>query len=373
MTADQKPRALVSGASFAGLSTAYWMNRLGYTVTVVEIGKTLKRGGTPVNIEGDTVDIVRRMGLLERIQSSSLPTRPVEFVDARGACLGVMSAQAGTMGSSAPEYEIERDELLRMQFEDVRNDVEFLFGDSIARLEESADGVTVTFKSGKQRVFSLVFGCDGNHSAVRRMCFGEESAYSVFLQLYFSISIVDRLLIEENTSQIYNVPDKIVMLTAYNGKTDIAFCFFSEREILYDYRDQEKQRHMIREQFEGEGWRTRELLEEVSRCRDFYFDKLCQIKMPSWTKGRVALVGDAAYCASPAAGMGGSLAIVGATALADAFQKHPDNFEAAFQEYNDSLRPFIENVQADAIEFGLETFAPRSEEAIRARNARFSK
>jgi 2-polyprenyl-6-methoxyphenol hydroxylase-like FAD-dependent oxidoreductase len=129
---------------------------------------------------------------------------------------------------------------------------------------------------------------------------------------------------------------------------------------------------MIQDHFEGGGWRTREMLEAMSHCKNFYFDKLCQIKMPSWTKGRVALVGDAAYCASPAAGMGGSLAIVGATALADAFQKHPNNFEAAFQEYNDSLRPFIEKVQADAIGFGLETFAPRSEEAIRARNARFS-
>jgi 2-polyprenyl-6-methoxyphenol hydroxylase-like FAD-dependent oxidoreductase len=95
--------------------------------------------------------------------------------------------------------------------------------------------------------------------------------------------------------------------------------------------------------------------------------------MPSWTKGRIALVGDAAYCASPAAGMGGSLAIVGATALADAFQKHPDDFEAAFREYNHGLRLFVEKVQADAIEFGLETFAPRSEEAILARNAQLSR
>jgi 2-polyprenyl-6-methoxyphenol hydroxylase-like FAD-dependent oxidoreductase len=256
------PRVLVSGASFAGLSTAYWMNRLGYTVTVVEIGKTLKLGGTPVNIEGDTVDIARRMGLLDRIQSRSLPARPVEFVDAQGACVGAMPDQGGNMEASVPGYEIERDELLQMQFEDVRDNVEFLFGDSIAGLEESADDVTVTFKSGSQRVFSLVFGCDGNHSSVRRMCFGEESAYSVFLQLYFSITIVDKLLLEENTSQIFNVPGKTVMLSAYNGKTDIAFCFFSEREIPYDYRDQETQRRMILERFEGEGWRVPELLDK---------------------------------------------------------------------------------------------------------------
>jgi 2-polyprenyl-6-methoxyphenol hydroxylase-like FAD-dependent oxidoreductase len=203
------------------------------------------------------------------------------------------------------------------------------------------------------------------------MCFGDESAYSYFLQNYFSITIVDKLLIEEDTAQIYNVPGKVVMLNAYNNKTDIIFCFHSKKEISYSYRDKEEQRGIILEQFRGEGWRTRELLEEWSRCRDFYFDKMCQIRMSSWTKGRVALVGDAGYCASPAAGMGGSLAIVGASALADAFEKHPGDFEMAFQEYNDSLRPFVEDVQAQAVNFGLEMFVPSSEEALERRNAQF--
>ena len=368
----QPLNVLVSGASFAGLTTAFWMNRLGYTVTVVEIGKGLKTGGTPVDIREGTVDIVKRMGLLERIQSSCLKARPVEFLDVNGVRIETMPAQAGDAQDSNREYEIERDTLLHMLFEEVKNDVEFIFDDSIARVDESADEVAITFKSGTQRSFSLLFGCDGNHSAVRRMSFGEESAYSHFLQNYFSITIVDRLLIEENTAQMYNVPGKVVMLNAYNNKTDIIFCFYAEKEISYSYRDQEEQRGIILQQFSGEGWRTPELLEELNRCRDFYFDKMCQIRMPSWTKGRVALVGDAGYCASPAAGMGGSLAIVGATALADAFQKHPGNFETAFLEYNNSLRPFVEDVQAQAVNFGLELFVPKSEEAIQRRNAQFS-
>jgi len=363
---------LVSGASFAGLATAFWMNRLGYRVTVVEVGKGLKTGGSPVDIKEGTVDIMKRMGLLERIQASSLKAKAVDFLDVEGVRIARMPAQSGGAQGTNPEYEIERDALLHMMFEEVKSDVEFIFDDSIARLEETADQVAVTFKSGRQRSFSLLFGCDGNHSSVRRMCFGEESAYSHFLQNYFSITIVDKLLIEEDTAQIYNVPGKVVMLNAYNNKTDIIFCFYSEKEVPYSYRDQEEQRGIILQQFGGEGWRTRELLEELSRCRDFYFDKMCQIRMPSWTKGRVALVGDAGYCASPAAGMGGSLAIVGAPALADAFQKHPESFEAAFREYNDSLRPFVEDVQAQAVNFGLEMFVPRSEEALQRRNAHFS-
>jgi 2-polyprenyl-6-methoxyphenol hydroxylase-like FAD-dependent oxidoreductase len=163
---------------------------------------------------------------------------------------------------------------------------------------------------------------------------------------------------------MYAVPNKGIMLNAYNNKTDIIFCFNSEKEIPYDYRDEEQQRKIILEQFEGLGWRTTELLEEVQRSKSFYFDKFCQIKMPSWTKGRVALVGDAAYCASPAAGMGASLAMDGATALADALQKQNGNFELAFQDYNKNLRPFIEEIQAMAAS-NVRELIPSTEEAIR--------
>jgi 2-polyprenyl-6-methoxyphenol hydroxylase-like FAD-dependent oxidoreductase len=110
------------------------------------------------------------------------------------------------------------------------------------------------------------------------------------------------------------------------------------------------------------------LLDEMSNCDDFYFDKLCQVRMESWTKGRVALVGDAGYCPSPAAGMGGSMAILGASALADALLKHPCNLKAAFQSYEEDFRPTVEAIQKQAVDVGLEMFMPRSDEAIQRRN-----
>jgi 2-polyprenyl-6-methoxyphenol hydroxylase-like FAD-dependent oxidoreductase len=159
------------------------------------------------------------------------------------------------------------------------------------------------------------------------------------------------------------------MLNAYKNKTDIIFGFVSEQEFPYDRRDEAQQRRIISEQFIGQGWRTAELLNEVKASTSFYFDKLCQIRMPSWTKGRVALVGDAGYCASPAAGLGGSLAIDGAAALADAMRACAGNFEQAFRDYDEKFRPFIDGVQAEAVRTGLETLVPRTEQAIRARNA----
>ena len=110
------------------------------------------------------------------------------------------------------------------------------------------------------------------------------------------------------------------------------------------------------------------MLAEVVGVENFYFDKFCQIKMPSWTKGRVALIGDAGYCASPAAGMGASLSISGAAALADALVKKNGDFELAFADYNKVLRPFIEEVQATAELNVRENFIPRTVEAIKRRN-----
>jgi 2-polyprenyl-6-methoxyphenol hydroxylase-like FAD-dependent oxidoreductase len=366
----QSLSVLVSGASFAGLATAFWLYRLGYAVTVVEIAKDLKKGGTPVDIKEGVVEVIKRMGLLDRVSLNSLKDRPMAFLDANGAPLAVMPARETAQGVTE-SYEVERDVLLDMLFHEVKENVEVIFNDSISSLEQSAEEVTVTFTSGKRRSFSLLLGCDGTHSVVRKICFGEESSFSLFMQNYFGLSIVDKLLIAEDTGQMFNVPGKTVMLNAYNNKTDIAFCFFSEEEIAYDQRDLNQQMDMIRQHFEREGWRISELLEEMARCNNFYFDKLCQIRMDSWSKGRVALVGDAAYCPSPAAGMGGSMAILGAAALADALRKYPNDFKLAFQEYDRSFRPITEQIQANAIEFGMELVMPRTEEAIQRRNAQF--
>ncbi|QAY95673.1 FAD-binding monooxygenase [Methylovirgula ligni] len=358
--------ALVSGASFAGLTTAYWLKRLGYEVTVVEIAKGLKKGGTPVNIGEKAKDILKRMGLLEQVQANRLKMEGIEFKNADDVTEGGMWQQVDAARAD-DDWEIERDTLLDIMFGCVKDDVEFVFNNSIAALDETPNNINVSFKDGSKRSFALVFGCDGNHSLVRKLQFGEEAEYTHFLGQYFSITIVDKLLIKENTTQMYNLPGKAVMLNAYNNKTDIILCFSSEKEISYDYRDEEQQRKIISEQFTGQGWRTPELLEEVSKSKTFYFDKINQIRMPSWTKSRVALVGDAAYCASPAAGMGGSLAIIGAGALADAFAKNHGNFELAFQDYNESFRPFIEDVQVKAVN-NLDLLIPKTEEGILERN-----
>jgi len=368
MNALNGKKILIAGASFAGLSSAYWMSELGYDITVVEIAPGIRAGGTAVNIRGNTIDIVKRMGIFEKIQANRLSLRQWDFKTADDRTVRSLVVRAEGEPPPDDDYEIERDVLMSILFDAVRDRCQIVFGDSVAGLSET-DCVEVVFKNGERCSFDLVLGCDGTHSGVRRIWFGEEAQYLHYLQRYSSITIVDKLLIERDTAQLYNEPGKAVMLNAYKNKTDIILNFVSDEQIPYDYRDEAQQRKMLAEQFSGVGWRTAELLGEIEKSRSFYFDKLCQVRMASWSKGRVALVGDAAYCPSPAAGMGGSLAIEGAAALADAMRPAAGDYALAFRNYDDSFRPFINEVQAEAVR-ALDTLVPRTEEAIRERNAK---
>ena len=363
-------KVLVSGASIAGLSTAYWLSNLGYHVTVVEQAAHPRLGGAAINVQGEALASAKRMGIFEQLKAHRLPTMQLAFKNADDLTENPLPGGAEALSDdNIEEIEIERDKLVTILLSTLQNKVDFLFNNRITGLSETTDAIQVTFKHGSPRAFDLVFGCDGLHSGVRQLWFGHESEYACFLQHYASLTIVNHLLLEQNTAQLYNTPGKGVLLNAYNGKTDVIFWFFSENELPYDYRDAAQQRAIVQQQFTGQGWRTDELLAEVQEAGISYFDKFSQIKMPSWTKGRVALVGDAAYCASPAAGIGASLAMTGAATVADALAAYDGNFDLAFQAYNHKLRPFVEEVQATAATMLNTFFVPKTEEAIRARNA----
>ena len=358
---------LISGASIAGLSTAWWLDHIGYRVTIVELAGAPRVDGAAVDFNETTVAIAKRMGLYKQLKVHRLGVDRIEYKNVADMTEGTIVLNEGA-ASAGDEIEIEREKFVEVMMTALQAKVEFLFSDSVNMLEETHAGMKATFKNSLARNFDLVVGCDGSHSGIRKTWFGPEADYAHFLGAYFSISIVPKVLIPQRTMQTFSVPYKSVMLNAYNQKTDIIFMFLSETDIPYDYRDTAGQRRIIAEQFAGEGWRTIELLEEIAESDSFYFDQFCQVKMPAWSKGRVVLVGDAAYCPSPAAGQGGSLAMQGAAAIADALWKHKGNHQLAFQEYEQNLRPAIEEIQAIAEQNVKTHFILKTEEEIRRRN-----
>ena len=161
-------KILISGASIAGLSTAFCMHKLGYKITVVEIAGQPRINGAAINISGDTINVVKRMGIYDQLKAERLHVELIEFKNAGDITEG--SILVPTPGEEEPDVdlEIERDKFMGILYNALKNEVEFIFNNSITALSETADDIKVAFKNGPERAFDLVIGCDGAHSGVRK-------------------------------------------------------------------------------------------------------------------------------------------------------------------------------------------------------------
>ncbi|NSL86918.1 FAD-binding monooxygenase [Chitinophaga sp. Mgbs1] len=359
-------RVLISGASIAGLTLAYWLNKYGYKVTVVEISKGLRRGGSPIDVRGEALNVAKEMGILEKIKAKEF-FHTDEIVNAKNETIITFSlnAQAEYLG----DIEIQRDDLLDILYENIpTNEVDIMFENKIEKLVQYEDNVEVTFKNGSSNTFDFVFGADGTHSAVRKLVFGEEEKYSKFYGEYFAFAEAPNIKTKPNVGVLYNEPCKFAALYPFKNAVN-ALVVFRSPKLNWDYRNHEQHKQILKETFQNSSWKIPEILDAMLRSDNLYFDEVCQIHMPSWTQGRVALVGDAAHAASFHTGMGTSLAMQGATVLAKELYSN-DHYETAFTKYNDTYRPFVESVQAK-IHRGINYLVPETEEGIQEAYKRF--
>ncbi|MGR6912792.1 FAD-dependent monooxygenase [[Actinomadura] parvosata] len=329
---------LISGASIAGTATAYWLRRHGYAVTVVERAPAIRTGGYKVDLRGAALQVIERMGLLDAVRARATDMRVATYYDASGRPLATVDADLFG-GRTGPDAEIMRGDLNKLLYDLTRDDVEYIFDDSITGI---ADDGTVTFERSRPRTFDLVVGADGAHSNVRRLTFGDESACTRDLGHYISICTVPNTLGLDREEAVHATAGRTA--NVYSTRQDTrakALFMWSSPPLTYDHRDVAEQKKLLAQAMDGVGWQVPALLDAARDADDFYFDSVAQIHLDRWSKGRVVLVGDAGYCASPASGQGTSLAVVGAYVLAGELATG-----GGTDGYERELRPFVTANQA---------------------------
>ncbi|MFI9409848.1 FAD-dependent monooxygenase [Nocardia gamkensis] len=338
------PRILISGASIAGPTLAYWLVRNGFRPTVVERSPALRPGGNGVDIRGSSVRIAERMGVLPALRERATDIRELTFVDAADRRVAGMSTR---IFNADGDIEIMRGDLAQVLYEATADDVEFAFGDSIAAITQRPDAVEVTFDSGKQAEFDLVIGADGLHSRTRNLAVTPEADALHHLGVYFATARVDAALGRPHAVTLYNTPGKVAGVYrsgAHDGAT--AFFAFREARVLdVDHRDENAQKALLSAYFDDRAWQVPALLEQATADDGFYFDAVSQVRLPAWSSGRVALVGDAGYCATLLSGAGAALAIEGAHLLATELAAAGGDHRIAFHRYERTLRPTVLRAQ----------------------------
>ncbi|MEU6032187.1 FAD-dependent monooxygenase [Streptomyces tauricus] len=358
---------LVSGAGVAGLSLGRVLGMRGHRVTIVERADRLRGNGSPIDVRGDAIQVAGKMGILPAVRDARIRmTEQVHFVDENGTAIGRLPSD---IGDSSDDIEIAREDLSRILADALPDIVDLRLSESVNSIAEHHDQVDVVFASGTSESFDLVLGADGMHSAVRRLVFGPEQDWIRHLGLYVAIIDMPREAEAEaeRINPMYSYPGHLAGIARFKDKA-IGLLMFASDPLDYDYRDIEAQKRILFDRFAGcRSWKVQTILDAVRADPNIYFDSVSQIHMPTWHRGRVALVGDAAHCASPLAGRGTSLALTGAQFLAEELERGDGDHVLAFPRYEDRQRPYAAFAQG-TVEGGGALLVPPTQEAIVARN-----
>jgi 2-polyprenyl-6-methoxyphenol hydroxylase-like FAD-dependent oxidoreductase len=369
---DTKSRSvLISGASIAGPATAYWLDRYGFEVTVVERADAIRNGGYPIDVRGTAIDVVERMGVLSQLQAAHIDTRKLTFVDADGNPIATVAPEDLAGGVGAGHIELPRGTLTSVLYDLTRDGkINYRFNDSIDALEDDGAGVDVRFRSGTEQRFDIVIGADGMHSNTRALAFGPEAPFNRYLGFCFNLFSLPNDLGLSHEAVVYAEPGRLAGVYAVgDSRTLQAFLnFATDAPPFQSHAEIDKQRRRTVEIFSDGGWQIPRLIAAMQQADDLFFDTVSQIHMPCWSSGLVALVGDAAHAPSFLSGQGSSLALVGAYVLAGEMATHANPVDA-FASYERIARPFMEANQALASRKGGSLLMPRTQQELDARNA----
>ncbi|MEE3066720.1 MAG: FAD-dependent monooxygenase [Actinomycetota bacterium] len=356
-------RILISGASIAGPVLAYWLARRAFDVTIVERAPELRKtGGHAVDLFRPAMEISAKMGVLPQIEALATGTTAMTMYR-EGVERPARVDLTKVFGASSDRHvEIMRDDLSEAYYRAGCGDVEYLFGDSITSI--SLDG-EVTFEHNAPRTFDVIIGADGLHSNVRRLVFGEDAGHTRFLGGYLAVESVPKSLAREGEMAVHMGAGRLTGIYTARPLDDARalFMFRSKQELQYHYRDVLRQKELLRTKFAGmdaavDGW-----LAELDRAPTFYFDSIIQLELDTWSRGRVALVGDAGYCPGPAVGGSTSIAVLGAYVLAGELAAAQGDYTRAFAAYERAMADAVRRSRAFA-RAAAKTIVPSSRAGV---------
>jgi len=362
-------KAVICGAGIAGLTTALCLRRLGHEVLVVEKAPGLRGEGYMIDFFGPGFDACERLGLLPDLERIHYLIANVSFADAQGRVrlrLPYPVMRKRLFGDR--HFNFMRGELERVLFDNQPTPAQIRFGTSVDSIEQHESHTSVRLTDGEALECDVLIGADGLHSRVRRLVFGDERQFLRFLGFYTAAYILQGAVAGTRTDEfrMATVPGKQAgVYPIRGGRTATYFVHRADRHIEdFSRRSAEQE---LRRVYGNLGWVVPELLDRMQAAEDIYFDSVSQIVMPSWHKGRVVLVGDAAWCVSLLAGQGASMAVGGGYALAEELNKSPGDVVAALARYEARLRSAVDKKQASGRSIAR-WFVPESQFGIMLRD-----
>ncbi|RKS07220.1 2-polyprenyl-6-methoxyphenol hydroxylase-like FAD-dependent oxidoreductase [Nocardiopsis sp. Huas11] len=337
--------ALIVGGGIAGLAAALRLHQAGWRVRIIERAAQRRGGGYAVAFAGIGYDAAERMGVLPDLLDRHITPDALVYVKKDGTESFTVPGPTVRAMAGERNLNILRGDIEDVFYQNVCEHAEFTYGTTVERIEQDADGVRATLSDGTEATADLLIGADGLHSATRAQVFGPESDYRRDLRHMVGVFMLDHLPVGLAPGATASVTDTGRTLAVIDLGENGAAAFFGYRSDESDRELAEGPHTAIPRAYADMGWVAPQVLEQLATAKDVYFDTVSQMEVDGWSRGRVVLLGDAAWCVTLFAGYGSALAVGGADALGTALEEHPDDIAAALAAWEGRIRPEAERKQ----------------------------
>lgn len=353
MTGITGNRAVIVGAGIAGLAAALRLLQIGWQPLIVERAPARRSGGYAVTFSGIGYDAAEQLGVLPALTERHITPDKMVYVKPNGETRFAVPGQTVRAMLGQRALNILRGDIEDVLYQAIRDRagdaVDIRFGATVEAITQDDDGVEVKVRDRAGQVTTeradLLIGADGLHSTTRQLVFGPEEEFRLDLDHMAGVFMLDRLpsgVEEGTTSTLTDTGRTLAIISLGQGRSAAFFGYRTDRPMA---ELAEGPQTVLPRVYGDLGWAAPDVLRQLPHAESVYFDTISQVAVGNWSRGRVVLLGDAAWCVTLFAGFGSSLAVAGADLLGTALDRHPGDVFTALKEWEAELRPETERKQ----------------------------
>lgn len=351
-----KKRIIISGGGIAGLTAAKLLHSMGHEIIIIEKSKQFNKSGFLVSLKSFGVEIMDELGLKSQLIAQSTPSEYMHWLDANGDMIRNISYKEVNKNTSQSIL-ITRGGLHDVLYKDISGKVEILFDTTIDHMQQDGGKVHIKLSNGATAMADMVIVSEGLRSLTRARHF-PESQLEDFNLLYMGGRLMGKNSYSLGVICTYLDVDRMLSIYPISSNEIAIQCYIHTTEELSKVHS--NIRAMLKDHFKSYSTEVRRLIDEIAESGQTFVDKMGMVHAPALVNGNIVLLGDAGYCPTALSGMGASLSIYGAKALAHFLSQSANDISTTLVNYDMLMKPIVKKFQENARN-NARSFIPGSE------------